>query len=131
MEVCHVVDSKAKKKVKKEKETPKPAEKKSKNVTASTSRAAQSKGKGKGKGRARASSVKPGSDAEEEGVPSIIDLVDGDDDAAWTPSAEIRDLPPRQSKRRHPGDDDELPVFAAELELEHAGPSSLKRRKTI
>ncbi|KAJ7821131.1 VRR-NUC domain-containing protein [Mycena olivaceomarginata] len=134
VEVCHVVDSKAKKKVKvkKEKETPKPAEKKSKNATASTSRAAQGKGKGKGKGRARASSVKPGSDAEEEGeLPSIIDLVDGDDDAAWTPSTEIRDLPPRQSKRRHPGDDDELPVFAAELELEHAGPSSLKRRKTI
>jgi hypothetical protein len=129
VEVCHVVDSKAKKKVKKEKETPKPAEKKSKNATASTSRAAQSKGKGKGKGRARASSVKPGSDAEEEGeLASIIDLVDGDDDAAWTPSTEIRDLPPRQSKRRHPGDDDELPVFAAEL---HAGPSSSKRRKTI
>ncbi|KAJ7668675.1 VRR-NUC domain-containing protein [Mycena polygramma] len=108
VELCHVLDSKAKKKekpVKKEKATPKPRGR-PKNATASTSKAA------KGKGRAKTASVKADSDCEEEECPQFI--VIEDDDEAWVPSTVIRDpLPPREPKRRRctVDDDDELPVF--------------------
>ncbi|KAF7362260.1 Fanconi-associated nuclease [Mycena venus] len=120
VEVCHVLDSKAKKKVKKEKATPKPRGK-SRSATASTSRAV------KGKARAEPSSVKPDSDAEEESeLLQIISLV-GEDDDAWTPSAEIRDLPPRETKRRRRTvDDDELPLFS--LESDPSTPATVRKR---
>ncbi|KAJ6491829.1 hypothetical protein C8R47DRAFT_442519 [Mycena vitilis] len=107
VELCHVLDSNAKKKekpVKKEKATPKPRGR-PKNATASTSKAA------KGKGRAKAASVKADSDCDEE-CPQII-LIE-DDDEAWVPSTVIRDpLPLREPKRRRctVDDEDELPVF--------------------
>ncbi|KAJ7270030.1 VRR-NUC domain-containing protein [Mycena haematopus] len=99
VEVCHVLDSKAKKKVK---ETPEPRGK-ARNATASTSRTAKTKA------RARTASVN-NSDAEEES--QLLPVIKTDDDA-WTPATEIHDLPPHDMKRRRSTvDDDKLRVFA-------------------
>ncbi|KAF8178661.1 hypothetical protein K438DRAFT_1681003 [Mycena galopus ATCC 62051] len=127
VEVCRVLDSTGTKKAKKE--TPKPSGK-PRNATASASRAS------KGKGRARAASVDSNCEGEEESqLPVIIDLVDDDDDA-WTPSTETPIPPSRATKRRRStvADDDELPIFAPELEADPSAgtfASTSKRRKTI
>ncbi|KAJ6589891.1 VRR-NUC domain-containing protein [Mycena vulgaris] len=137
VEVCHVVDPKAKKKAPKStvKKTPKPRGKSS-TAAASTSRAK----------RVKADSVEPESEDEDATqTPMVIDLVE-DDEAAFTPSTEFREpLSPRAPNPRHTLGSDELPVtFVASAPMRtprhppaitHKRPAEIlsspsKRRKT-
>ncbi|KAJ7686535.1 VRR-NUC domain-containing protein [Mycena rosella] len=131
VEVCHVVDPKARKKAPKStaKKTPKPratprAKSRSAGV-ASTSRV---------DAQARLDSAEPETDDElDVGTTQAPIVVDDDDDEAWTPSTELRGpLPPRAPKRRRRTlATDELPVFEPEASPEPANAPRLKKRKTI